>query len=386
MLARLLFAVLLLSLPLFGQMSVTPTLALADNTAWCATGNCLTPLPATSGTLTEIKAGYDGTIYVLDAAVPYQLSAARVWTEVPTALQTAGGLPIIHVSVGVATQVLAQTAGDDNVYVHNAAGTAWSLLAGDGTCSDAEIGADGTIWCVNASNGIYSWAGGAWTGRGTGFCNLAIGNVNSVWATTCAGVLESWNGSAWVAASPAPSFTPSHAVDAIAAVGESSLAALDTSGGIHVFNSAGSGVWSTISGTASAIAGGGWVYLFTRDGGTAYHVNLVVPALTVAGSGSASCVTLDGGQVDCGNETLTVTAIMGATDVSTTNSGTEGQGVTATASATAQDYTCDPFYGSVVCDGSESGDMTYLCDITIEQGDVPGDCYDDNGPTPVSPP
>ena len=50
-----LFAALLLSLPLFGQrVTLTPGLALVDNTAWCATNNCLTSL---GGSMAEIKAG-----------------------------------------------------------------------------------------------------------------------------------------------------------------------------------------------------------------------------------------------------------------------------------------------------------------------------------------
>ena len=46
--AVLLFAAVLLSMPLVGQVAappgMTPSMALADNTAWCATSNCLTPL------------------------------------------------------------------------------------------------------------------------------------------------------------------------------------------------------------------------------------------------------------------------------------------------------------------------------------------------------
>jgi len=80
----LLAAALLLSLPLFGQ-TVSYTLALTDNTTWCATGNCLTALPATPGTLTEIKAGYDGTTYALDAALPTRCRRLRSGLRFPAA-------------------------------------------------------------------------------------------------------------------------------------------------------------------------------------------------------------------------------------------------------------------------------------------------------------
>src|SRR5580700_7233529 len=58
---------------------------------------------------------------------------------------------IEHISVGNATNVLAQTTGSNNVYILNSAKTAWTLLAGDGTCADAEIGADGDVWCLDSA-------------------------------------------------------------------------------------------------------------------------------------------------------------------------------------------------------------------------------------------
>ena len=42
--------------------------------------------------MTELKAGYDGTLYVLDAAAPYQL-ASGAWAKIGTNLQTARGIP-----------------------------------------------------------------------------------------------------------------------------------------------------------------------------------------------------------------------------------------------------------------------------------------------------
>jgi hypothetical protein len=374
----LLAAALLLSLPLFGQ-TVSYTLALTDNTAWCATGNCLTALPTTPGTLTEIKTGYDGTTYVLDAALPYTLSPARVWTKVPTALQTAGGYPITHISVGSKAQVMALNSAAYpayNVYVLNSAGTAWQ--AQTGWLSNAEIGADGTIVGTGSDGNTWADIGGAWSKLAAGSPSIfAVADAYSIWAVSTSSVIENWNGTGWTALSPTPSFTPSRTLNGIAAAGEQALAVLDASGGIHLSTNAGA-TWSTIQGTASSITGGG-VHLFTRNGSASYHVNLLVPALTVTATQNFYCFGLDGGQEDCGNASLTATAFVGGA-ASTTNSITEPG--TITASATAQGYTCDLFYDpdGTGCTAYDEGDSVYLCDVTIGQGDVPGDCYSSAGP------
>jgi len=123
--ARLLVTILLLSLPLFGQYGWTATVSLADNTAWCATGNCLTSI---GGVTVETKAGVDGTIYGLNSAgVIFTYTQAAGWAEAASALQKAGGLAIEHISVGSAANVLAQTSGSNNVYILNSGKTAWTL-------------------------------------------------------------------------------------------------------------------------------------------------------------------------------------------------------------------------------------------------------------------
>jgi hypothetical protein len=150
---------LLLSAPGFGQYTWIPRYGFADNTAWCATNNCLTSI---GGVMAETKAGIDGTVYGLQASgVLYTYTAAKGWVEAPSALQTAGGLPLMHISVGSSSQVLAlNTAAwpGNNVYVINSGGTAWQSLSG--TLSFAEVGADGSIWGVQVpTSAIYQWNG-----------------------------------------------------------------------------------------------------------------------------------------------------------------------------------------------------------------------------------
>jgi hypothetical protein len=244
--ARLLAVILLLSLPLFGQYSWTPAISFADNTAWCATGNCLTSI---GGVTVETKAGVDGTIYGLNGAgAVFTYTHAAGWVEAASALQKAGGLAIEHISVGSATNVLAQTSGSNNVYILNSAKTAWTLLAGGGTCTDAEIGADGDIWCLS-SGAIFHWVSGTWVNIAGAASSLSVGDAHNVWVANSAGSLFTFNSSGgWSVVSPG--FVVSDALNAIAAAGETAIAAIDTSSKIHVSANSGAS-WSTILGTAS---------------------------------------------------------------------------------------------------------------------------------------
>jgi hypothetical protein len=162
--------------------------------------------------------------------------------------------------VGNATNVLAQTTGSNNVYILNSAKTAWTLLAGDGTCADAEIGADGDVWCLDSADEIFHWVSGVWLKIAGAATSLSVGDAANVWVSNV-GYLYTFNGTGWNVASPG--FTLSSAMNSIAAGGETSLAAIDTSGGIHVSTNSGSS-WSTILGTASTIRRGRRIYLRTK--------------------------------------------------------------------------------------------------------------------------
>lgn len=259
----------------------TPTLGLADNTAWCATNNCLTSI---AGITVETKAGIDGTIYGLNSAHQlFTYTANAGWVLAPSALQSAGGYPLMHISVGIASKVLAlNTSTGSNIYVLNSAGTAWQLLGG--WLSMAEIGADGTIWGINLENStIYTWTGSAWAAPGGLLSNIAVGSSGNVWGVNPYNQIFLYvGGSAVWEQIPVP-FTPSTAENAIAAAGDMGVAVLDTSGGIHVSTDEGN-TWSTIEGTASSISGGGWAMFVRGSSGVSYHVNLVVPALTNTGA------------------------------------------------------------------------------------------------------
>ncbi len=278
-------ALLLLCAPLFGQNSFTwtPTLTLIDSTSHCGTHNCLTPIGGTLA-LSEIKAGPDRTVYGLTSAnALYTYTQPTGWVLAPTALQSPGGGSITHISVGLASQVLAlnnAAAPAANVYVLDSAGTAWAALTGAPTLAVAEIGSDGSIWGLTSGNVIYNFNGSVWTQVSGTLSNLANAGMGNVWGVNPSGVIQQWNGTAFAALSPTPSFTPSQATDAIATAGGGGLAILDTSGGIHVSSNAGS-TWKTVKGTATAIAGAGGASMFALNGSASYHLNLLVQQLGV---------------------------------------------------------------------------------------------------------
>jgi hypothetical protein len=348
-------------------------MALADNTTWCAAQSCLT---SNGGVTAETKAAADGTIYGLNSAhVLFTYTLAQGWVDAPSALQTAGGNAILHISVASASQVLALSAASspaNNVFVLNSAGTAWKTLATAEWLSVAELGPDGSIWGFNASGQIYDWNGSAWTAVPGSLSNISNAGLGNVWGVSTSSVLSSWNGTSFAAVSTP--FTPYEAADAISVVGETSVAALDSSGGIHVSTNAGQN-WSTILGTASSITGAG-ARMFTRDSsGTSYHVNLIVPALTITGSGYYPMCAY--GHCPPGSlHTMTVKAWFGgkggANGVAgvTVTSPTTNPATWLTTSATETGANCDPFFGSPgdpSCGGDYSGSA-----ICSEMGDLGG--------------
>jgi len=181
------------------------------------------------------------------------------------------------------------------------------------------------------------------------------------------GVLYSWTGTGWVAASPAPPFTPSSAINAIAAVGGQALAVLDTGGGIHVSTDAGQ-TWSKIAGTATSITGGGVSLFVANSSGASYHVNLVVPAITTTGTGSYANFPLCQHPPGCSGYTHTMTVnskfggLGGAHGTAgATNTYSAGAAANFNLAVTELGSFCDPFFGDpsdpscgITWDGSAS--------------------------------
>jgi hypothetical protein len=107
-------AILLVSIPAFASYGWTKAPGIADNSAWYGTNQCLISI---GDAMAETKAAADGTIYGLTAGhVLYTYTRGTGWVEAASALQTAGGYPLTHVSVGSSSNVLAlSTAPTNNV-------------------------------------------------------------------------------------------------------------------------------------------------------------------------------------------------------------------------------------------------------------------------------
>jgi virginiamycin B lyase len=278
-----------------------PTIQMSDNTVWCATNNCLTPL---GGNMSEIKAGADGTMYGLGASGGlYTYTAVSGWVDAPSALQTAGGNSITHISVASASQVLALSSAAspaNNVFVLDPQGTSWTALSE--RLSTAEIGADGSIWGIDSKAAIWSYIRGSWTDPPGQLSNVAVASAGSVWGVDSSGDLLLWNGNAFVAAAPVPSFTPSQAKDAIAVIGGGNfLAVLDTAGGIHVLNNSAPALMPP---QPLAITSLTCVLGSTQNGDVC-----TATANTIAGIHVGDSITIAGNNI--GNGTWTVQAVTG---------------------------------------------------------------------------
>jgi hypothetical protein len=346
-------ALLLLPLPLFGSYNWSPTLSLADNTANCATFNCLTSI---GGVATAIGAGADGTVYAANQAhILYSYNmTTRAWAQAPAALQ----IGVTRISVASATQVAIvsdATFPNPNVYVLNAAGTGWTGPLGTWWCWAVSIARDGTLACLGESLNVFLWNGTSWPVlAGSGQVTIpmetvSVAGVNGIFAVDSSSRLWQWGGTAW-SQMTVSGFTPNSQVDTtpLVASGENLISMLDTNGGIHISENEGQS-WTKIQGTATSIAGAGVTGFALGASGTVYHINAVVPALTGTGAGFWPCPPADG--CPAGSyHTLYAYASFGGKGgahgtggVLATASGSPETQLSAPAIETAAN--CDPFFG-----------------------------------------
>jgi hypothetical protein len=146
-----------------------------------------------------------------------------------------------------------------------------------------------------------------------------------------------------------PGFTPSSSTrNAVAAVGDTYIAALDSAGGIHVSTSAGQS-WSTIKGTANAVTGGGFAAFVLSSTGVSYHINLVVPTITNTGGGFWACPPAEGcppGSYHTQYATTYFGGVGGAHGTTGVTTKVSGYPETVLAPvATETGTNCDPFFG-----------------------------------------
>jgi len=120
--------------------------------------------------------------------------------------------------------------------------------------------------------------------------NLAVSSSIStghVWGVDSSSVLRQWNGTSFAALSPAPPFTPATYSGAVAAVGETGLAVIDSTGGIHVSSDGGTRGQRLPARRLRSPAEGS--LRSSRAPPGIFHLNLMVPSLTTTFAGIFVC-------------------------------------------------------------------------------------------------
>jgi virginiamycin B lyase len=69
-----------------------------------------------------------------------------------------------------------------------------------GNLSQISVGADGTVWGVNAGDQIYTWDAqtSSWVNIPGSLAQIAVGSSSAVWGLNAQGQIYRWNGSGWV--------------------------------------------------------------------------------------------------------------------------------------------------------------------------------------------
>ncbi len=66
-----------------------------------------------------------------------------------------------------------------------------------GALKYVSVGADGTVWGVNAGDQIFRWNGSAWDRISGQLKQVSVGNASMVWGVNSADKIYRWNGTAW---------------------------------------------------------------------------------------------------------------------------------------------------------------------------------------------
>ena len=355
---------ILLCAPVAAQYSWTPSISLVDNTVWCESNNCYTSI---GGSVNVVSAGIDGTVYGIDDTSGSRLLSSWTrsagWVEAASGLQM-GGNSLSVISAASATQaVMITTAAYPaaNVYVLNSSGTGWTGPIGTWWCQRISMSADGTIICVGGDSNPYRWTGSSWSFLGSwtpdNLANISVASANLVYAVDTSQRLWQWNGTGAVQIST-PGFTPASSAQSgavVSAAGGASLAVLDSNYVVHVSTNGG-GTWAALNEGTSVcgVSGGGSGILVFALGcnKTVYHINLQVPAVTTAVTGSYAtwCSATSGTEELCSGAVHTISAnahfggVGGAHGTAGVTATTQGNPVdTLTAYATEAGTECDPF-------------------------------------------
>jgi hypothetical protein len=368
--ARLACAILLLSLPLFGQYTAGSYLnGQADNSSYCVNTNCWNDITATK-TLTGMTVAPDGTLLGVDSSHDlYQYDYATAhWVEVSSNLN--GSIALVY--AGSATEILALSTATSggNVYLSTNGGSTFTQLGTQQCGYSGAITSDGFIYCIDNSLNVYDYWGAppTWHSAGSGFTSIAATTGNIIVAIETTGAAMLYNPTTGWGTLSLP-FTPK--TDAPGAVGigpDMSLAFIDntSTGNLWTTNTLGSAWWEPTGWTGSSglirvAVGGAELVMGLGSAGHTKHWNSQMPMATTNISGQVNCPS-------CSNSTIhTATSTVTLPHHINSGTGTLGQAASQPFNFNVADENiyCDPFtFANGECNWSWTADVT--CPIAGE--------------------
>jgi hypothetical protein len=117
-------------------------------------------------------------------AVGIVMVSGPPWTQVPGALK--------YVSVGADGTVWGVNASDK---IYRRSGTQWQQVAG--ALKQISVGNAANVWGVNASDKIYRWNGSGWTQVSGALKHVSVGADDTVWGESASGNIYRRDGNRW---------------------------------------------------------------------------------------------------------------------------------------------------------------------------------------------
>jgi hypothetical protein len=352
--AQLILAVLLLSLPLFGQTSYSVynfNNGQIDNIAWCVTNSCWQAL-GNNEAMAQASVGEDGSLFGVDASGNVWQYGTSSWSEMSggewSTIQ--GSTSSIHV-LTASEMVALTTASAGNVYLTLNGGSTWTRMGSSTDCSDIAMDGLSNIWCVTPGGGIWlSQSGGAFT-------EYLPGTANAITVVATVGGRVAYVDGSGIAFQYSPTigsferwplgYTVRGEVGSIGIGDDGSIALIDSSGNYDVSHDYGNswhvadltGITSNVTLSASSAV----MAMYKGAAGRIWHLNSIMPVFEEIVNGVVLCLDLNG---DCPNATEhTLTAALkfphqfGPGSSSETQPSSDGFNVL----YSDEDPACDPF-------------------------------------------
>jgi hypothetical protein len=352
--AQLVLAVLLLSLPLFGQNHYSVynfNNGQVDNLAWCATNDCWQAFTQ-SVAIQQASVGADGTVMGVDASgnVWSYDAATKAWVKESGGEWSTIQGSVASIHVNTASQILALTTNTGgNVYM-TLDGSNWTHINGTAYCINGSMDGYGDIWCIGASGSIW------YAPEGQAFTESVL-DANAVDIEATVGGRAAYvnsSGAVFITDSSVGYWQPwsiPYTVRPLAGSfgfgDDGSILLIDTTTTARASHNWGDSWYSpdlgNIADSGTILAATDVMALYKGPYGNLWHLNSIMPTFEEIVNGVVLCSNLDGG---CPNSTdHTMTAALkfprqfGSGSASQTEPSTDGFNVL----YADEDPACDPF-------------------------------------------